>query len=126
MTVAVIVVFVDRPRLKEVVVLADHDSIWIGGAMVDRPKILVVEADGGLAEAKVVFDIAFHPALPFTIFEIVEGEMGFFRTDIYSLKWLELEILRGSLQDDEQEECHGDKAEYFGYMAHRRVRIGNR
>ena len=119
------IVFVNKPRLIEVVVLTHDYRARIGGAVVGRPQVLVVEADGGFAKAVMVFKIAVYPTLPFATHEALERETRLLGTDVGTFERLDLDEVGGSLQKDEQEERQGDKAEYLGSVAHR-VRIGNR
>ena len=107
------IVFVYKPRLKEIVILSDDYRARVGGAVVGRPKILVVETDGRLTEAVMVFDIAVHLLLPFASHKSREGKLRLLGTDVGTLEWLDLDEMGSSLQDGEQEERHGDKAEYL-------------
>ena len=119
------VVFIDKPRLEKVVVLPHNNGAGVGGAVVGCPEVLVVEADGGFAEAVVVFDVLVGGFLPFARQDGSRGELRFFCSDVDTFEGLDLDEGGGSLQNGEQEETEGHEAEYLGCVAHG-VRIGNR
>ena len=119
------VVFVYKPWLEKVIVTAYDNRTGVGGTVVGRPEILVVETDGGFTEAVVFFEVLVGGFLPFARQEGDRGELRFPGSDVDTFEGLDLDEGGGSLQNGEQEETEGHEAEYLGRVAHG-VRIGNR
>ena len=119
------VVFVYKPWLEEVIVFPYNNRTGVGGTVVGRPEILVVETDGGFAKAVVFFEVLVGGFLPFARQEGGWSELRFPGSDVDTFERLDLDEGGGSLQNGEQEETEGHEAEYLGRVAHG-VRIGNR
>ena len=78
--------------------------------MVGGPEVLVVEADGGFAEAVVFLQIAVCGLLPLSGQETCGGEMRFLSTDVGSFEGTDGDNADDALHDGEQQEDESDDA----------------